>query len=43
MKKVKRAQAQKIFLVDLLSKKKDRQRRYENAKLVLDETAAVNR
>ncbi|CAJ0606280.1 unnamed protein product [Cylicocyclus nassatus] len=32
MKKVKRAQAQKIFLVDLLSKKKDRQRRYENAK-----------
>ncbi|KAK6732347.1 hypothetical protein RB195_016622 [Necator americanus] len=32
LKKVKRAQAQKIFLVDLLSKKKDRQRRYENAK-----------
>ncbi|KIH61136.1 hypothetical protein ANCDUO_08594 [Ancylostoma duodenale] len=34
LKKVKRAQAQKVFLVDLLSKKKDRQRRYENAKLV---------
>ncbi|EPB68083.1 HEAT repeat protein [Ancylostoma ceylanicum] len=32
LKKVKRAQAQKVFLVDLLSKKKDRQRRYENAK-----------
>ncbi|KAK6029946.1 HEAT repeat protein [Ostertagia ostertagi] len=32
MKKVKRAQAQKIFLIDLLGRKKDRQRRYENAK-----------
>ncbi|KAK5981899.1 hypothetical protein GCK32_014955 [Trichostrongylus colubriformis] len=32
LKKVKRAQAQKIFLIDLLGRKKDRQRRYENAK-----------
>ncbi|KAJ1354545.1 hypothetical protein KIN20_011525 [Parelaphostrongylus tenuis] len=32
LKKVKRAQAQKIFLIDLLNKKKDRQRRYEKAK-----------
>ncbi|WKX93369.1 hypothetical protein Q1695_010984 [Nippostrongylus brasiliensis] len=31
-KKVKRAQAQKIFLIDLLGRKKDRQKRYENAK-----------
>ncbi|VDM61376.1 unnamed protein product [Angiostrongylus costaricensis] len=32
LKKVKRAQTQKIFLIDLLNKKKDRQRRYEKAK-----------
>ncbi|KJH47695.1 HEAT repeat protein [Dictyocaulus viviparus] len=32
LKKVKRAEAQKLFLIDLLNKKKDRQRRYENAK-----------
>uniref|UniRef100_A0A158P7D5 Nipped-B protein n=1 Tax=Angiostrongylus cantonensis TaxID=6313 RepID=A0A158P7D5_ANGCA len=32
LKKVKRAQTQKVFLIDLLNKKKDRQRRYEKAK-----------